>query len=98
MKIRMVRFYPHLCLEAEATDSEGITYYTNISLPWNDGDLMENLYEDDWWSYTKPVLDVDMENVEDYYYYGDEAKEIALKLMEIWNNNPYFKECDWREI
>ena len=97
LKTRMVKFYPHLCLEAEAIDSEGITFYVNISLPWNKGERMNELLDDEWWSYLKPLSEVDMDN-NDECYWGDEAKEAALKLVEMYDRNPEFKEYDWKEI
>ena len=89
VRTRMITYYPHICLEAEATKENGEKIYVNISLPTNNGEKLDRLYEDGWWSYTKPLHEAD---VDEDVCWDDDCKDVALKLVEMWNANPVYNE------
>ena len=86
---RMISFYPHICLEAEAEKENGEKVYVNISLPLADGEKIDELLDDSWWSYTKPLHEAD---IDEDHCYSEECRDIALELVDIWNANPVYRE------
>ena len=96
MKIRMIYYHPYACLEAETTDKNGTVFYTNLCLP-EDGIKIKTIYDDDYYSYLKPLYEVNVDNCDEYYS-GNEAREVAIKLADIWNSNPYFENTNWYEF
>lgn len=89
LRTRMISYYPHICLEAEAEKENGEKVYVNISLPFHNGEKIDELLDDNWWSYIKPLHEAD---IDEDHCYDNECKDVALKLIEIWNANPIYKE------
>ena len=90
--------YPYLSLEAMVQLSNGNTVYANITV--NDEGKQEFDTEDSHWTYTKPLTEVDFENVENYYYdlTEDEEKHICDTLLALWNSNPVFdNDYSWKD-
>ncbi len=92
LRTRMIAFYPHLLLEAEAEKENGQKTYVNVSLPFNAEEISE-LLDDAWWSYSKPLHEVNFEDDTDVDY-DKECEIIAHELVKIWNNDPHFKETE----
>ena len=88
---RMLPLYPWKCFEAEAEREDGTKVYVNIGLP-SDGKKLEMLYEDNWWAYSKPITEIDFEDVEKDQVYDDECEEIAHRLTNAWNADPIYRE------
>lgn len=92
----MLKLYPVRSFEAEAEKEDGAKVYVNIGVP-SDGKLLDGLYEDNWWAYTKPLDEVNFEDVEADYDYSDGTEYVAMVLTNMWNACPKFVESDWIE-
>ena len=91
--------YPYLSLEAMIELPNGDIVYTNLSV--NEDGEKEECYEDSHWTYTKPLTDIDWENVEDYYYDLTKVEDelICKALLKLWNGNPVFdNDYKWKNF
>lgn len=93
-RTRMLPLYPWRCFEAECEREDGSKAYVNIGLPLKDGKKLDYLYEDNWWSYRKPLTEIDFENPDKDYVWDEECEEIAYKLVNAWNANPVYRETE----
>ena len=93
-RTRMVALYPWRNLEAEVEMDDGSMRYVVVGLPLTDGKQLDKLYEDNWWAYTKPMAEVDFEDVDKDYAFDDGLENIALELTNRWNANPVYKETE----
>lgn len=98
MKITKYRtvaiIYPYLSLEVEVVDNEK-KYYVNISV--NDNGEPEEIYEDSWWAYDKPLDKLNGNNYDESIVYLN-FKEILNQMLEFWNENPVFNnDREWKE-
>jgi hypothetical protein len=90
----MLSLYPNRNFEAEVEREDGAKLYVNIGLPLSDGKKLNGLYEDNWWAYTKPLHEIDFEDVDKDYAWDDGLEYIALELTNRWNENPVYKETE----
>lgn len=92
LRTRMISLYPGHFLEAEVAREDGTKLYVNIGLPLTDGKKLDGVYEDNWWAYSKPLHEVDFNDVDKDYVWDDGCEYIALELTNRWNANPVYRE------
>ena len=96
--------YPCLSLECEVIDKDNKRYYPNICV--NNVGKKEQLYEDGYWCYTKPLDKIGFdENGNEIDYEKDYENslcnidnDIYRQMVDFWNCNPVFVNDEtWKD-
>ena len=87
--------YPHLSLEVEVADGDK-KYYVNMDV--NNKRKEEVILEDSWWSYDRPLDEVDCDNYDDCLVSDVDFNEILNQMVNFWNENPEFEhDTTWKK-
>ena len=91
--------YPYTSFEVEVeTENHGIVY-VNFSVENGEKVNLSNILDwGEWWSYTKPLDVVDVDE-DDISLSDKENTEILTAMVSLWNENPIWDSTsEWRSI
>lgn len=89
IRSRTLKVTPWFSFEAEVEDKKsGEKYYINISV--NDQGEQEEILEDSWWAYCKPLDEISGDDFDDAVVRDVDFSDVLKQMLERWNANPVF--------